>query len=227
MDWVMSLPEQLMLVAVDPSRRTLRGTPTVYLAMAGGVVLDLLEGGLAAVEDGKVRVARGAASALPAPMQEQAVAAIAADKPRDVKHWVRFFGAPKFRLGQQVSAALTHRGVLHVERVRRFGLFPTTRYVLAGFAARDDVVVAARAALESSAPPPARMGEFLALAGAGGLIDQLVDPSQRKAARRRVADLTSGVPTAGAVSQVAAQVQAEVIAAASAATIAASTAATN
>jgi hypothetical protein len=217
----LSLPEQLMLVAVDPSRYRLRGTPTVFLAMAGGVVLDLLDGELAVIEDGKVRVANpGAFTALPGPVQDQAAAAIAADKPRGVKHWVRFFGAPKFRLGQQISAALGARGVLHVERVRRFGLFPTVRYVLGAPGTRDDLVAASRAALLGAAPPPARMAEFLALAGAGGLIDQLVDPSQRKDAKQRVAELTSGVPAAGAVSQVAAQVQAEVVAAVAAATIA-------
>jgi hypothetical protein len=217
----LSLPEQLMLAAVDPSRGRLRGTPNVYLAMSGGVVLDLLDGGLAMVEDGKVRLADpAAATALPRPVQEQAAAAIRTGKPRDVKHWVRFFGAPKFRLGEQIAAALEGRAMLRVERVRRLGLFPTVRYVLGAPGTRDSIVAASRAALFNAAPPSARTAEFLALAGAGGLIDHLVDPPQRKAAKRRVAELTSGVPTAGAVNQVVAQVQAEVLAAVTAATIA-------
>ena len=225
---MLSLPEQLMLTAVDPARSRLHATPNVYLAMAGGVVLDLLDGGLVVVEDGKARVADpGARTALPAAVREQAAAAIAADKPRAVKHWVRFFGAPKFRLGQQVSVALEARGVLQVERVRRFGLFPTTWYGLRAAGTRDSIVHAARSALGSSQQPPPQVAEFLALAGAGGLIDQLVDPPQRRAAKRRVAELTRGVPTAGAVNQVVAQVQAEVIAAVTAATVGGSVAATH
>src|SRR3954447_17968268 len=72
---VLSLPEQLMLVALDPDRGRLSGSPTVYVAMAGGVVLDLLAG---VVQDGNVGIdSRTTATALPGTLQQNAVAAMA------------------------------------------------------------------------------------------------------------------------------------------------------
>jgi len=84
---VLSLPEQLMLVALDPDRGRLSGSPTVYVAMAGGVVLDLLAGGVAVVQDGNVGIdSRTTATALPGTLQQNAVAAMATVEARDVKH---------------------------------------------------------------------------------------------------------------------------------------------
>src|SRR3954471_21803073 len=98
------MPEQLMLVALDPDRGRLSGTPAIYVAMAGGVVLDLVAGGAAVVRDGELRLGSPTtAPALPQVVHEHAVAAVATRPPRDVKHWVRHFAAPRFRLGQQVA----------------------------------------------------------------------------------------------------------------------------
>src|SRR3954466_15138794 len=74
---VLSLPEQLMLVALDPDRGRLSGSPTVYVAMAGGVVLDLVTGGVAVLQDGKLRLdSPTTATALPGTLHENAVAAM-------------------------------------------------------------------------------------------------------------------------------------------------------
>src|SRR3954447_14303591 len=156
---VLSLPEQLMLVALDPDRGRLSGSPTVYVAMAGGVVLDLLAGGVAVVQDGKMRIGSPTtATALPGMLQENAVAALSTDGPRDVKHWVRHFAAPRFQLGQQVAAALAQRGLLRIQRERRFGLVPVQRQRLLDRQAREELLATVRRALADAAPPSLRVG---------------------------------------------------------------------
>jgi len=211
----LSLPEQLMLMALDADRGRLRGTPAIYVAMAGGVVLDLVGGGAAGVRDGELRLdSPTAATALPESLHEHAVAAVGALPPRDVKHWVRHFAAPRFRLGQQVAAALAQRGMLRIERARRFGLVPVQRQRLQDRRAREELLVAIRLALADAAPPSPRMRELLVLAGAAGWVNVLADPSQRTAARLRIDQLALQVPVAGAVghdvTRAVAEVQGEV-----------------
>ncbi|WP_158550685.1 GPP34 family phosphoprotein [Geodermatophilus sp. TF02-6] len=210
----LSLPEQLVLLAVDPDRGRISGSPMVYVAMAGGVVLDLVDGGVATVQDGEVRVERPTtATALPGMLQQNAVAAVCTDEPRGVTHWVCQLAAPRFRLGQQVAAALARRGVLRVERARRFGIFPVQRQRLLDRQAREELCATARLALVGAAQPALRVRELLVLAGAAGLVDRLADPPQRTAARQRIDRLTSQGPVIGAVGQAVAEVQAEVRAA--------------
>src|SRR5919199_4447823 len=213
---VSSLPEQLMLVALDPDRGRLSGAPMVYVAMAGGVVLDLLAGGVAVVQNGNVGIteySRTTATALPSTLQHNALAAMATAEARDVKHWVRHFAAPKFHLGQQVAAALAERGLLTVERARRFGLVPVQRQRLLDGQVREELLATARGALASTAPPAPRAGKLLMLAETAGLLDRLANPPQPTAARQRIDQLTAQVPVAGAVDQAVAEVQAEVRAA--------------
>src|SRR4051794_5479314 len=158
----LSLSEQLMLVAVDADRGRLSGISMVYVAMAGGVVLDLVAGGVAVVEDGTLRLdSPTTATALPGSLDENAVAAVSAGVPRDVKHWVRHCAAPRFRLGQQVAAALAQRGMLRIERARRFGLVPVQRLRLLDRQAREELLATAGRALAGAAPPSPRVRDLL------------------------------------------------------------------
>jgi hypothetical protein len=207
----LSLPEQLMLITVDADRGRVCGSPAIYVAMAGGVLLELMAGGVAVLQHGTVRVEDpSSATALPALLHQNAVAAVAGDGPRDVTHWVRHFAAPRVRLGQQVAAGLTQRGMLRRERARRFGLFPVHRLGLLDRPAREELLATAGRALTGAAPPPPRVRELLVLAAAAGLADRLADPPQRAAARQRIDQLAFQVPVAGAVGQAVADVQAEV-----------------
>jgi hypothetical protein len=210
----LSLPEQLMLMALDAERGRLSGTPAIYVAMAGGVVLDLVAGGAAVVRDGELRLdSPTTATALPEVLHEHAVAAVDARPPRDVKHWVRHFAAPRFRLGQQVAAALAQRGMLRIERARWFGLVPVQRQRLLDRRVREELLAAIRLALADAAPPSPRMRDLLVLAGAAGAVDALADPPQRADARQRIDLLTAHVPAVGTVGRAVADVQAEVRAA--------------
>jgi len=208
------MPEQLMLVALDPDRGRLSGTPAIYVAMAGGVVLILVAGGAAVVRDGELRLHSPMnATALPDTLHEHAVAAVGALPPRDVKDWVRHFAALKFRLGQQAAAALAQRGMLRIERARRFGLVPVQRQRLLNRQAREELLATIRLALAGVAPPSPRMRELLVLVGAAGAVDPLADPPHRRAARQWIDQLTAGVPAAGTIGRAVADVQAEVRAA--------------
>jgi hypothetical protein len=210
----LSLSEQLMLVAVDADRGRLSGISMVYVAMAGGVVLDLVAGGVAVVEDGTLRLdSPTTATALPGSLDENAVAAVSAGVPRDVKHWVRHFAAPRFRLGQQVADALAQRGMLRIERARRFGLVPVQRLRLLDRQAREELLATAGRALAGAAPPSPRVRDLLVLAGAAGLVDRLADPPQPTAARQRIDQLGSQEPATCSVGRAVADVQAEVRAA--------------
>jgi hypothetical protein len=126
---------------------------------------------------------------------------------------VRRFAAPRFRLGQQVAAALAQRGTLGIEQTRRFGLLPARRQRLLDRQAREELLATARLALASATQPPQRVLDLLALVEAADLVDRLADPQQRSAARRRINRPTSQAPTTDAVGQAVAEVQAEVRAA--------------
>lgn len=210
----LSLPEQLALLALDPDRGRLAGSPTVYVAMAGGVVLELLAGGVAVVQAGGLSLVGPTTSTrLPTALQEDAVAAISAVGPRDVRHWVRHFSAPRFRLGQQVAAALAQRQVLRVQRERRFGLLPVQRQRLSEPRAREELLTTVRLALDGTDETSPGVRDLLVLAEAAGVVDRLVDRSQRTAARQRIERLTAQAASAGAVGRAVADVQAEVRAA--------------
>lgn len=214
----LSLPEQLLLLAVDVRRGRLRGSPNLYVAMAGGLVQELVAAD-ATVDDGTLRLVDPAvASSLPDALRERAVATVRGAPPRTIRDWVRAFAAPGFRLGQQVSGALETRGVLHLKRSRRLGLIPTQRVQLPEETVRAEILVSARTALAASAPPAPKVQALLVLADAAGLTDQFVDPPERAAARQRIRRLAAGVSAAAPVDEVAAQIHAEVMAAVTAAT---------
>lgn len=211
--------EKLILVAFDAPRRRLTGGPEIYLGAAGAVIMDLVHDGAVEVRDGRV-VANAGVAARGELLTDAADTIAAQPKPRDVKHWVRFLAAPRFRLGQKLLTSLVSSGVLQPVTVRWLGWFERERHVLANDAARTEVIEGVRTALLTSAIPDPALLSLIALLSSCGLIDRTVGREARGPARERASAIARGDAAGLAVSGVIAEVQAEVMSAVIVATIA-------
>ncbi|MEJ8648914.1 GPP34 family phosphoprotein [Streptomyces sp. MS1.AVA.3] len=195
----LTLPEELLLLALDPVRgRSLNHRRYLQYGLAGAALADLEEAGRIAVEDGdRIRVINplplgdpvldGALAALPGPDKQR----------RGVKaqRWVRGAGRPVHEL---CLHRLEERGALRRETRRVLGLFPYTCFPagavdLAG-PARDRFAGALGAGF-----PDRRSRLLAALASATDLDRALLRSREHRPVRREVKRWAREIWTAHAV----------------------------
>jgi hypothetical protein len=134
-----------------------------------------------------------------------------ADPGPDVKRQVKKLAGRRENVQGRVTAELVARGVLEERDAKVLG-FKVRRYTLRDTAERDQVVARVREVLLGSPPPDSQTTELVALCGACGLVDRLVEKDQRKTARQRAKAMTSGDATGKAVSSAVQEVEAAVMA---------------
>jgi golgi phosphoprotein 3 len=214
-----TLPEELILVAVDAERRaTCRaGSAALSYGLAGAVLTELLLLGAVVTERGLLAVA-GASTA--DELLDDALARIRASRARDVKGWVRALAGRSAGLHPRLVRRLVHAEVLREERRRVLGVVPVAHYAVA-----DQVVLAGlrrrlRAGLLGRGTLDSRTASLIGLVGACGLVDGLVARDDRRTARRRAATIGGGDPAGTAVSAAIRDAQAAVAAGVTAAAVA-------
>ncbi|SDD55520.1 GOLPH3/VPS74 family protein [Glycomyces harbinensis] len=120
---MVTLVDELVLLAYDDRTGRSRAGYLEF-GMAGAVVLELALAERVEVADGRVRVSDRAP--VGERVLDEALAALAADKPRKPKSTVERLAKG---LKRRVLADMTARGLLREEREKALGLFPYSRHL--------------------------------------------------------------------------------------------------
>ncbi|MEY9965840.1 hypothetical protein ABIA33_003890 [Streptacidiphilus sp. MAP12-16] len=192
-----SLPEDLLLLCVEPVSGRLRQPSLFHLALAGGVLAELLAAEAAVLDGRRLVLSRTAPLGHPALDDAVRVLNATAAPPRGAT-----LSRCLHRLGRRVAApyldSLIQRGLLQPQSHKLLGLIPVTRYTAADRSAHDAcVALVADAVLDPNAP--ARTLQLAALAHAGDLSRRLYPGRANRPAQRRLADLARLDPVAKAV----------------------------
>ncbi|MFG2828811.1 GPP34 family phosphoprotein [Streptomyces sp. NPDC048434] len=195
----LTLPEELLLLALDPVRgRSLNHTKYLRYGLAGAALADLEEAGRIAVE-GRDRITVTNPLPLGDPVLDGALAALPdpAKQRSGVKaqRWVRGAGRPVQEL---CLRRLEERGALRRETRRALGLFPYERFP----AGAVDLIGPARdrfAAALGAGFPDRRSRLIAALASATDLDRKLLLSREYRPVRREMKRLAREIWTAHAV----------------------------
>jgi hypothetical protein len=212
-----NLPERLLLPATDDdSGRIDTKSDALDLGLAGATLTDLLLLGRLANVDGKVTVSD--ASPTGDPILDDALATIAASKPRDAKHWVTTL--PKSRLRDRVLERLTGKGVLRREEHRLLWVVPADRYPAENDAPERDIRDAVRAAVVDGEEPTPRTAALIGILKACDLTGAVFSRDERKQYGDRIERIAEGEVLGGAVAKAVKDLQAAITTAAVTAAIA-------
>ncbi|MEM6456258.1 MAG: GPP34 family phosphoprotein [Acidobacteriota bacterium] len=125
----LTLPESLLLLALDDEKGTAPSTFFLDLALAGGVITELLLGGWVAIEQEKRRVhlvVHDGSAPPTAPLLRDSLESIRiAKRPRSPKDWVMTL-ARGSKLRTQIAEPLCQRGILRAERTSFLLVFKRT-----------------------------------------------------------------------------------------------------
>lgn len=189
-----------MLLALDPERGTLPFHRLHRLAIAGGVLAELLLDGAVRVEGegwrGRVLPARRA-TAEADPVLREVARRLADDRPRSPGRWVGRLARGK-RLCHDTATGLCRRGVLR-NGERSFLVFFRRRvYPTLDAGPRRDAVRRLENALASDGPLELRDAALAGLACAAGLQRRALDGGALRGRRRRMIQLARGDAIGGA-----------------------------
>jgi hypothetical protein len=218
-----TLPEALVLVAVDAERRFAcpAGGDALSYGLAGAVVTELLLRGAVRVTERGLLIAAGPATG--DELLDDMLLGIRASRARPVTSWVRVLAGRSVDLHQRLAGRLVRAGVLRQQRRRLLGLLPVRRYAVADEAALQELRGRLRAGLLGHGALDPRTASLIGLVGACGLVDSLVDRDERRTARRRAANIGAADPAGAAVSAAIHDARAAVAAGATAAVVASTT----
>lgn len=120
------LPEDLMLLFVDEDNgRVLMDSTAIHNALAGAVLLELVNSGRVAFEPDGKKLAVVDPTPLPDEFLQESLSRL--DKPMKPQRAVERL---RTHVRDNVMAQLEGRGVLSVEKTKMLGIFPTTSYVI-------------------------------------------------------------------------------------------------
>lgn len=216
-----TLPEELVLVAVDAERRRAcpAGRDTLSYGLAGAVVTELLlQGAVHVTERGLLTVAgRPTGDEL---LDDVLLGIRASRRPRPVTSWVRALAGRSANLHRRLGRRLVRAGVLREERRRVLGVLPVPRHAVADEAVLAGLRRRLRAGLLGHGALDSRTASLIGLVGACGLVDGLVARDERRTARRRAATIGGEDPASAAVSAAIRDARAAVAAGVAAAAVA-------
>jgi hypothetical protein len=211
------IAEELLLVSRRAEGTGGRVNTEMQAALGGALMVELALNGNIEL-DGKQVAALGTSTPPREPILGDALAAIAA-KPRKADKVVRLLArnAP-----ERTRARLTERGVLTRKRGRRLGLVPADKYTLADAAAIEEPLSRLRAAVVDRAEPDERTAALAGLVHAAKLGRRVFPRDDRRAVKRRLAEIADGDWSAAAVRRAVAAATAATAAVAAAGASAAS-----
>jgi hypothetical protein len=219
------LAEELLLVALDDRKGTDGAAYSSDAALAGALLLDLVEAGHLRESGGRLEPQAGPPPAHP--VLADALAAVRAeDRPRDAGHWVGALPKAVGPLKARVADGLVARGILSEERRRVLGLFKATVYPEADAGPERALRERLAAALLGEEAPDRRTALLIALLRPVRLIPRLVPKDRRAEAERRAEALAEAGEVGGAVEVAVEEVEAAVRVAVFASTTASTSVAT-
>ena len=185
---MLTLAEDLFLLACDDAGRPRIPAAHLDLGLGGALLLDLARPGRVALVDDHVVVADR--TPLGEPVLDAALRRILDEpKPREPEHWVRHL-APGARAA--VLRRLIERGILAPDDHRLLGLIPVHHTHPVDDRVGQDLVRRLHDAVVLDRPASPETAALASLALAVGLDRHLFPRSDRRAVRRRMAEIAEG-----------------------------------
>lgn len=214
----LTLPEALLLIALDDEKGTTRSDHDLGPGLAGGVLLELALRGLLGARDGKLVAERERPDD---PVLGEAHALIASEQGQHgVKAWLRRLPRDLKPLDERVAQGLAERGVLEEERGKLLGLIPRTRWPERDPAPERDLRAHLAAVLLDGEEPAPSDALLLSLLVPYGLVARVAPRESRRDAERRAKELADRGPVGHDVGDLVDEVRSAAIAGAGAAAIA-------
>jgi hypothetical protein len=170
------LPEDLMLLFIDEdSGRVLMDTTSIHNALAGAVLLELVNAGRVAFEPDGKKLAVVDPTPLPNEFLQESLSRL--NKPMKPQRAVERL---RTHVRDNVMAQLEGRGVLSVEKTKMLGIFPTRSYVIQDRQAVSDIRDAVGNVALGHRAPDARTGALISLLYAVKALHKVFDGDKRE-----------------------------------------------
>ncbi|MGH4018528.1 MAG: GOLPH3/VPS74 family protein [Pseudonocardiaceae bacterium] len=206
------LAEELLLLALDDEKGS-SWNSRLEFGLAGALLVDLGRVGALRSEGKELHLVDAAAPEHPLLVRAYDVIA-GSGKPRSAKAWLSRLPRRLKPITGTVATGLVERGVLSEQRRKVLGVFPSTRFPQADPGPERLLRDRLTAVLDGQRRPEERDALLFGLLVPVELVSELVDWSQRRAARERAKQIADGGIAGDAVARA---VQAQVTVAVTAA----------
>ncbi|NYI07759.1 hypothetical protein FHU37_004788 [Allostreptomyces psammosilenae] len=198
-----TLPEELLLLALDPGTGTLAQPQTLDLGLAGAQLVELAMARRITPDGDRMVVVMPRPTGDPMldsaleSLRRRGSAARAAD-------WI---GGPRLGLRHTYLAHLERCGLVSSETVTSCAMLPTTRYHAVDPELSTGIRHRVDSAVRTGSPPDCRTAALSSLAHAVGLGKHLYPGNEGRSSRSRLRDLVRHDPFGGMVAQAVIAVQ--------------------
>jgi hypothetical protein len=198
-----TIPEELLLLALDPATGTTAQPQSLDLGLAGAQLVELALAGRIAPDGDRIAVilARPTGD----PTLDTALELLRRrGAPVRAVHWI---GGPRLGLRQTYLTHLERCGMVAAVENQMCGVLPTTRYQATDTAVSRQIKARLDTAIRTGTPPDARTAALAALAHAVGLGKHLYPGNEGRSSRSRLRDLIRHDPMGGLVAHAVMDVQ--------------------
>jgi hypothetical protein len=203
-----TLAEDLLLLLLDDdSGRLITNGTSADHALAGAVLVDLVNAGRLAEDGGKLHVMD--TSSLDEPVLEAGLERLTEKAPSKPQRAVEVLTK---NVRETVLAALAGRGLIRQDKDKVLGLFPRKTWPAVDSAHEDSLRAELTAALVGGEQPGERAGTLIALLHAIGVVPKVVE-GDKKALKARAKEISEGDWAGVAVRKAVQAIQAAVTAA--------------
>lgn len=189
---MLTLLEEVVLLAVDPNTGQLRGDQeySVPYALAGAVLFDLALAHRVDTDVDAVTVINAAPTGMA--VHDELLAELAAQPgPQSVRGWVEQTFRLRRDLEDRALALLVDRGVIRHETTKRLWVIDVHRFPLVDGRPQQQVQERLKEAVLGDTIPPVRDIMLVSLADACGLLSRVLTDEQRDARAARIEALGS------------------------------------
>ncbi|MEW2496291.1 GPP34 family phosphoprotein [Streptomyces nodosus] len=198
-----TLPEELLLLALDPATGTTAQPQSLDLGLAGAQLVELALAGRIAPDGDRIAVV------VPRPTGDPTLDSALEllrrrGAPVRAVHWI---GGPRLGLRQIYLSHLERCGMVQAVPGQMCGVLPTTRYQATDTAISREIRSRLDSAIRTGVPPDPRTAALAALAHAVGLGKHLYPGNEGRSSRSRLRDLIRHDPMGGLVAHAVMDVQ--------------------
>ena len=208
---MLTIAEQLLLLALHDEKGSVVFSASTALpyGLAGATLVDLFLAQRITVSDKKVQVLDKAP--LGDEILDEALQLIqASTKPHDLKYWVQRVHDKVKHLKDRLADSLVQKGILSREEHRWLRVFSSTRYPTEDIAPEYEMRNTLRNIVLLDQEPDDRELALIGLVKACELVNELFAKQERRAAKKRMKELTEGEVVGKAVAAVVAEMTAAV-----------------
>lgn len=200
MNVVLSLPEEILLLALNDEKGTFNWTVSYKLPylLAGALIMELMLRKRLALEPKRLEVLDRTLTGLPL-LDEILQSIDSSKKVRAGDYWVSKLGRRIKPMKLVLLEELVDKGIIHSEEHRVLGIFPTIRYPMRDDRPRKGLISDIRTLVLRGETPDPRQTMQIVLVYTSGLTPMLFDKEERRDARKRMAEIAKPLPVTQAI----------------------------